>query len=913
MRRTASFSLVLLALFSLLWPAGHATAQGVTTSAVTGVVKDEQGAAIPGATVSAVHQPSGTTYEAVTQADGRFSIQGMRIGGPYTVTAVLSGFRAEAKSDISLTLGVVQDVSFALALASVAETVTVTGETSPVFSSTRTGAATSVSRDELKVLPTVSGRINDITRLTPQYGGSGTFAGQDNRMNNITVDGSSFNNSFGLAGQPGDRTGVAPISLEAIEQVQVNVAPFDVRQGSFVGAGVNTVTRSGTNRFTASVYHRFRNESFVGTEAKGLAFNPGDFETSNTGVWAGGPIIRNKLFAFGSFENQSDTRPLSTFVANAGGQAAAGNVTRVLASDLNRISALLSNSFDYETGPYEGVDKLTPAKPFLVKGDYNLNNSNKISFRYSQLDSSTDQILSTSSSLGFGRSSGTNTTFLGYKNSNYSILEDYRSGIGEWNSTIGSTMSNSLMVGYTTNDESRGDVGTLFPFVDILDGAGVAYTALGSEPFTPNNELRYNTLQFQNSFTKYTSRHTLTFGASAERYRSENVFFPGKQSAYVYNTLSDFYTDLDGYLANPNRTTSPVSLRRFQVRYTNIPGQEKPIQPLSVWYSGGYAQDVWRPRPNVTLTAGLRMDIAEVRRHRLRQPQRRRADLPRRNRRGGPVRHRQAARFEAAVVAAPRLQLGRVERRAHAGARRHGCLHRQARLRLDLEPDWQHRHAHRLHPGREHDRPPVQPEPGFLQARHRDRRARGEPRPRHDRPGLRVPADLAQQRRCRPAGWRWGLIGTVEYIYNRDVNGVYYINANLPAAQSAFVGADNRPRWTGTACGTPTVGPVRHAPQQRRRQPGHQRHGDQEPGHRPLLELRGQPHEDAAERRLVQDRLQLRRVAQHHRCRVDCRGLVHRQPAERRSEQPGPRVLVQLAGTSLLHRRLVLEGLLQLR
>ena len=340
MRRTASFSLVLLALFSLLWPVGDATAQGVTTSAVTGVVKDDQGAAIPGATVSAVHQPSGTTYEAVTQADGRFSIQGMRIGGPYTVTAVLSGFRAEAKSDISLTLGIEQDLSFALAIASVAETVTVTGETSPVFSSTRTGAATSVSRDELKVLPTVSGRINDITRLTPQYGGSGTFAGQDNRMNNITVDGSSFNNSFGLAGQPGDRTGVAPISLEAIEQVQVNVAPFDVRQGSFVGAGVNTVTRSGTNRFTASVYHRFRNESFVGTDAKGLAFNPGEFETSNTGVWAGGPIIRNKVFAFGSFEDQSDTRPLSTFVANTGGQAAAGNVTRVLASDLNRISRL---------------------------------------------------------------------------------------------------------------------------------------------------------------------------------------------------------------------------------------------------------------------------------------------------------------------------------------------------------------------------------------------------------------------------------------------------------------------------------------------------------------------------------------------------------------------------------------------
>ena len=164
----------------------------------------------------------------------------------------------------------------------------------------------------------------------------------------------------------------------------------------------------------------------------------------------------------------------------------------------------MNGSFGYDTGPYENIDKLTPAKPFLVKGDYNLNNSNKISFRYSRMDSSTDVLLSTSTSLGFGRSSGTNTTFLGYKASNYSILEDYRSGIGEWNSTIGNTMSNSLTIGYTNNDESRGDIGTLFPFIDILDGSGVAYTSLGSEPFTPNNELRYNTFQLQDSFTKYT-------------------------------------------------------------------------------------------------------------------------------------------------------------------------------------------------------------------------------------------------------------------------------------------------------------------------------------------------------------------------------------------------------------------------
>ena len=314
-----------------------ALAQGVTTAAMTGVVKDAQGGVVPGATIVAVHQPSGTTYSAVSQTDGRFTVAGMRVGGPYTISAELPGFVTEERTNVTLSLGVTQDVSFALKVAAVAETVTVIGESSPVFSSGRTGASTAVTREDLASLPTVTGRLTDITRLTPQYGGSGTFVGQDNRANNVTVDGSYFNNSFGLGvttGGIGDRTGVAPISLEAIEQVQVSVAPYDVRQGNFTGAGVNTVTRSGTNQFTASAYHRMRNENYVGTEASGQAYNPGDFNTSTTGGWRGGPIVRNKIFAFAAYERQSDTRPLTTFRANTGGEPVAGNVTRVLASDI---------------------------------------------------------------------------------------------------------------------------------------------------------------------------------------------------------------------------------------------------------------------------------------------------------------------------------------------------------------------------------------------------------------------------------------------------------------------------------------------------------------------------------------------------------------------------------------------------
>ena len=331
--------------------AGSAAAQGVTTGSMGGVVTDAQGAVVPGATVIAIHEPSGTSYEAVTQADGRFAILGMRVGGPYKATAELTGFGTQTKDALSVTLGTSTDVEFTLSVAAITEQVTVKGTSDATFGSQRTGAATAVTRAELALLPTVSGRINDITRLTPQYSGNGSFGGVDNRMNNITVDGSYFNNSFGLQGQPGDRTGVAPISLEAIEQIQVSVAPYDVRQGNFVGAGVNTVTRSGTNRITGSFYYRYRDDGYVGTEAAGLPFNPGTFTTKNTGFWVGGPFIKNKLFGFTSFEKQEDTRPLSTFVANPGGAPAQGNTTRVLASDLNALSSFLSRQLQLRDRP----------------------------------------------------------------------------------------------------------------------------------------------------------------------------------------------------------------------------------------------------------------------------------------------------------------------------------------------------------------------------------------------------------------------------------------------------------------------------------------------------------------------------------------------------------------------------------
>ncbi len=638
-------SLVLLMLGGLLFPA-RVFAQGVTTGAIAGTVSDTQGAVIPGASVTAVHVPSGTQYEAVTQGDGRFVLPGVRVGGPYKVSASLTGFNTETQNDIMVSLGVSADLNFKLKVATIAEEVTVIGHTDPVFSSTRTGAATAVLREDLAALPTITGRITDITRLTPQYGGSGTFAGQDNRANNVTVDGSYFNNSFGLGvttGGIGDRTGVAPISLEAIEQVQVNVAPYDVRQGNFVGAGVNTVTRSGTNSITASVYHRTRNESYVGTDAAGLAYNPGTFTTHTTGVWSGGPIVKNRLFAFGAYEKQDDTRPLTTFRTNAGGEPVGGNITRVQRSDMAALSSFLSSNFKYDTGPFDDIPKLTPGKPWMVKGDYNVNSQNKVTFRYNQLDSSSDINQSGSSSLGTSRQSNT-TQFLTFANSNYQILENLRSGVGEWNSVFG-TMTNNLLIGMTHQDESRGDKGQVpaFPFVVIGAGDGSALTSFGNEPFTPYNLLRYNTFQVQDSVTKFARNHSLTFGGNLEKFHSDNSFYFGIQSAYSYNTLADFYADANGFLANPNRTVAAAP-NRFQVKYLLQPGQTTPpLQPLDVVYAGGYVQDEWRPKTNLTVTGGLRIDVPRFGNTAFDNPVADTLDLPRSGRLEGAVQQRRTS------------------------------------------------------------------------------------------------------------------------------------------------------------------------------------------------------------------------------------------------------------------------------
>jgi hypothetical protein len=788
----------LLTLCSVLFYPSQVLAQGVTTGAMAGVVTNTQMQPVPGASVIAIHEPSGTTYEAVTRADGRFTIVGMRVGGPYSVAVNYVGtgvaFEPRTVTDLDVALGSSTDVNVQVRPIAVQETVTVIATAADaVFSSSRTGASTSVMRAEIATLPSISGRIADLTRLTPQASGS-SFAGQDNRLNNVTVDGSFFNNSFGLGSAPGERTNVAPISLESIEQVQVNIAPFDVRQGSFIGAAVNTVTRSGTNQLSASFYHRLRNENLVGTEAQGLTVNPGTFTFRNTGVWAGGPIVRNKLFVFGTYENEQDKRPLTTFSANPGGQPATGNVTRVLASDLTTLSSFLQSKFSYNTGGFEGLGDQTPAKRYLLRTDFNVTNRNKVSFRYNQLQSSSDNYPSSSSSAGIGRPTFTNS-YLAFAGSTYSILENIKSGIGEWNSVVGSSMSNSLILGLTSNDESRGDIGKLFPFVDILQD-GTAATSFGSEAFTVQNELRYKTFQLQDSFTKFGTAHTLTFGASTQRYHSDNVFWSCcPQSNYVYNSLADFYTDANDYLANPNRTTSPVTLRLFKVRYSNVPDLKKPLQPLTVWYSGAFAQDEWRPRRDVTITAGVRLDASVFANTAYKNAK---ADaLTFRDENGLAVQYQTGKMPDSKILWSPRAALNwdvagrqRTQLRAGSGLFTGPPLYVWISNQLGNtgvligEISAQNTTAF-----------PFNPSPD----KYKPTNVTGEG-------AASFELDVTDADFKFPQVWRTnlavdhrlpgGVTGTVEFLYNKDINGIYYINANLPAAQTAFTGVDARKRWT---------------------------------------------------------------------------------------------------------------------
>jgi hypothetical protein len=582
----------------------------VTTSVISGVVSDDKGEGLVGATVVATHVPSGTRYGSSTNASGRYNLPAVRVGGPFTITVTYTGFEPQTTEGIYTTLGSAANVDFTMKESgALIDEIVVTALRNDIFSSDRTGAASNFDRKVVTSLPTLGARsINDVTKYNANGNGR-SFGAQDSRLNNFTIDGSVFNNGFGLgnSAQAGGRTGSTPISLDAIEEVQVNVAPFDVRQSGFVGSGINAVTRSGTNEFSGSVYYNFRNNgnAFTGRKVDGKDISVGEFDEKIIGGRLGGALIKNKLFFFVSGEVQQRTDLATPWVAS--GSSNTGQVTRVSKTDLDNLSNFLREKFNYETGPYEAFNNELSSSKFLGRLDYNLNDKNRLTLRYTHHDSWSDIPISNSSSLGAG-SRTLRFDAMSYQNSGYIIEDNTRSFVAELNSSIGSRLHNNFIVGYDKQIEDRRYKGAFFPTIDIREG-GSTYISAGFDPFTPDNKLNYGTFHVTNNLSLYMDKHTLTFGANYERYQSNNLFFPGNNGVYIFNSLADFYSAANFALDNPTADTSNVRIARFQYRYSALDGRAAPLQVLKAQKFDLYGQDEFQVTKRLKVLTGVRASV----------------------------------------------------------------------------------------------------------------------------------------------------------------------------------------------------------------------------------------------------------------------------------------------------------------
>ena len=572
----------------VLFSANALFGQGTTTSSLNGRVTDANGESLPGATVVALHTPSGSQYGNITNADGYYRIPNMRVGGPYTVTVTFIGYREFKQENVFLTLGQGFRINAKLSETSIAlEDVEIIGERSGVFDGNRTGAETVVGIEKINSTPTVARAIGDFARFTPQAtleegndGFSISIGGQNNRYNAIYIDGAVNNDVFGLAGSGtnGGQTGVSPISVDAIEQFQIAVAPFDVRQSGFAGGSINAVTRSGSNNVEGSVYNFWRNESFAGktpTDVDGAERERlADFSARTTGFRVGGPIIKDKLFFFVNAEIQRDETPQPFDLGTYEGDASQADITSLR----NYLS-----TFGYDPGTIDGNPVVLNSDKITAKLDYNINQNNKISARYGYVGA--DNIEGVRS----------NTRTLNFYNRSESFVAKTNSLSAEWAATFGSNISNKLTVGYVAQRDDR-DPLVDFPTVNIRDGRG--FIRLGAEEFSTANLLNSDVITINNNFEWYKGKHTYTFGINAEFYSVENLFIAQNYGRYLFASINDFVTnqpaiDYFRLLSNRDDITGDGSIAAANFNSALF---------------GLYFQDEFQANDNLKVTYGVRID-----------------------------------------------------------------------------------------------------------------------------------------------------------------------------------------------------------------------------------------------------------------------------------------------------------------
>lgn len=586
--------------------------QGVTTASIEGVVLSMTNAPLGNANIVAIHTPSGTRYGAVSRPDGRFNLPNMRTGGPYTITASYVGYENDESQDVYLSLGETRSMVFVLIEAGTTlEEVIVSGKIDRVFNSGRTGAVTNLDNQTITKMPTINRSINDYTRMNPQSNGT-SFAGRDNRFNNYTIDGNIYNNNFGLG--TGQFAGSNPISMEVIEELQVNIAPYDVRQGGFTGANVNAITKSGTNEFSGSVYSFYRNDKLQGHKLGENKFDVAESFTRTMGVSIGGPIIKNRLFFFVNFEQEAASNPGDERKAARPGLEPDGlTVSRVPASELDFVRQSMKDLYGYETGDYEGYAFANEGMRINARLDYNINKNHKMSLRFNRFSSFRDtQINGNSirylpSSLRYNKTNRYGIEAMTFQNANYSVDNNVTSVVGEINSVFGTKFANNLNIGYTLVDDPIRSIpnGQDFPFIEVLDSIGsdpMYYFSLGNELYSVGNLLTNKILNATNNFSAFLGQHTLTAGVNWEYQTFDNAFNPAFNSFYRYNSYEDFVESV----INQNPNIIPAA---FAIGYSFEGGDAYPTDHTEFGQVGVYLQDKFQITPQLSVTGGLRLDL----------------------------------------------------------------------------------------------------------------------------------------------------------------------------------------------------------------------------------------------------------------------------------------------------------------